>query len=70
MKTARSTIMDRKEFCSRLKAVRSSIAEFAELIGRTPQQVYTSGEQYPVPVYARTILRLIKQRGGADGLFN
>lgn len=60
--------MNRDEFRRALARHRISPGEFAELIGRSPQQVYTFGQQYPVPYYARVILRLIDERGGVHGL--
>lgn len=60
--------MNRDEFRQALARHRISPGEFAELIGRSPQQVYTFGEQNPVPYYARVILRLIDERGGVHGL--
>lgn len=61
--------MNREEFRQALDRNRLSIDEFAYLIGRNRNTVYRFGESTPVPHYARTMLRLIDERGGAYGLF-
>lgn len=60
--------MDRDEFRQALRRNRVSVEEFAGLIGRTRDTVYRFGEGTPVPQYARTMLRLLDERGGVHGL--
>lgn len=60
--------MDRAEFRAALKRNSLSCDEFAAMTGRSLSQVYSWGEEYPVPYYARVLLRLLDERGGAQGL--
>lgn len=60
--------MTKNEFRQALRRNRISCDEFAALTGRSIKTIYEFGERSPVPYYARVILRMIDERGGADGL--
>ena len=60
--------MNKAEFRQAVKRNGLSCDEFANLAGRSIEQVYKWGDSYPVPYYARTLLRLLDERGGARGL--
>lgn len=62
--------MNREEFRQALARNRLTPDEFADLIGRSRDTVYRFGESTPVPRYARTMLRLIDERGGVHGLIS
>lgn len=60
--------MDKDEFRDALKRNGLTPDEFAALLGRSVSCVYDFGVRYPVPYYARVLLRVIDERGGAQGL--
>ena len=59
--------MMKQQFRDELKRVGLSVADFAQLIGKTEKTVYDFGNRLPVPIYARVILRLVDERGGLSG---
>ena len=60
--------MDKDEFRDALRRNGLTPDEFAALLGRSVSCVYDFGVRYPVPYYARVLLRVIDERGGAQGL--
>ena len=61
--------MSKDEFRQALKRNGIDCCEFAVLVGRDVKSIYDFGGRYPVPYYARIILRLLDERGGVRGLF-
>ena len=60
--------MNKREFRRAVKRNGLSCDDFAVLVGRDIKTIYDFGARYPVPDYARVILRLLDERGGARGL--
>ena len=60
--------MTKEEFRQALKRNGINCDEFSELVGRDVNTIYDFGVRYPVPYYARIVLRLLDERGGAHGL--
>ena len=62
--------MNKNEFRQALKRNGLKCDEFAQLVGRDVSSIYDFGGRYPVPYYARVILRLLDERGGSQGLLS
>ena len=60
--------MNKERFRQALKRNGLSCDDFSLLVGRDVKTIYDFGGRYPVPYYARLILRLLDERGGAHGL--
>ena len=61
-------MMTKEQFRQALKRNGCSCDDFASIAGRDVKTVYDFGGRYPVPIYARTLLRLFDERGGIRGL--
>lgn len=60
--------MEKKEFRAALHRNGLSCDEFAAMIGRNISTVYSFGATSPVPYYARLLIKLFDERGGANDL--
>ena len=60
--------MDKTEFKQALRRNGLTVEDFAILTGRSASQIYCWGSTFPVPYFARLLLRLLDERGGARGL--
>jgi len=60
--------MDKNEFRQAVKRNGLTCDEFADLVGRDKNTIYRFGDKQSVPYYARVVLRLLDERGGAGGL--
>lgn len=61
--------MDKPEFRESLKRNNLTCKKFSQLAGVSLSQVYSWGSEYPVPYYARLIIQMLDDRGGAYGLY-
>jgi hypothetical protein len=63
-------LMNKCEFRTALRRNNLTPDEFAALVGRSLSTVYDFGGRYPVPYYARILITLLDERGGAHGLIH